>query len=60
MANLLWKTKKFSNASGVTFPDGGKFEKTVFETPEILSDIFLLKRQVRGGKKFGVSQTSLG
>lgn len=30
------------------------FEKMIFKTPEILEDIFLLKRQVRGGNKSGI------
>src|SRR5664279_5285761 len=31
-----------------------EFEKVVFETPELLQDIFLLKRQIRGGNKTGI------
>lgn len=31
-----------------------EFERTVFETQEILEDIFLLKRQIRGGNKPGI------
>jgi hypothetical protein len=36
------------------FKNEEEFEKIVFETPEILEDIFLIKRQVRGGKKSGI------
>ena len=52
MANLFWK-----NPDGVKallaqpFKSEEKFERTVFETSELLEDIFLLKRQVRGGNK---------
>lgn len=55
MANLFWKTK-----SGVTsllatpFKTEEEFEKAVFDTPEILEEIFPLKRQVRGGNKSGI------
>ena len=31
-----------------------EFEKIIFETPEILEDIFLIKRQIRGGGKSGI------
>ncbi len=31
-----------------------EFERTVFETSELLEDIFLLRRQVRGGSKTGI------
>jgi hypothetical protein len=55
MANLFWKTKQTTKCLLVTpFKTEEEFEKIVFETPEILEDIFLLKRQVRGGNKKGI------
>jgi hypothetical protein len=55
MANLLWKTKNSTRKLLSTpFQSEEEFEKFVFETPEILEDIYLLKRQVRGGKKPGI------
>jgi len=55
MANLFWKTPQGVNALLATpFKTEEDFEKTVFETSELLEDIFLLKRQVRGGKKSGI------
>lgn len=55
MANLLWKTKHSTKKLLSTpFSSEEDFEKFVFETPEILDDITLLKRQVRGGKKPGI------
>ena len=55
MANLLWKTHRLTKKLLSTpFQSEEEFEKFVFETPEILEDIYLLKRQVRGGRKPGI------
>ncbi len=55
MANLFWKTPQGVKALLATpFKTEDKFEQTVFGTSEILEDIFLLKRQVRGGNKSGI------
>ena len=55
MANLFWKTSQGTKSLlAILFKTEDEFEKTVFETPELLEDIFLLKRQVRGGKKSGI------
>jgi hypothetical protein len=55
MANLFWKRGKTTISLLATpFKTEDEFEKTVFETPEILEDIFLIKRQVRHGNKPGI------
>jgi hypothetical protein len=56
MANLFWnqKRKRTRNLLSTPFATEEAFEKVIFETKEILEDIFLLKRQIRGGKKSGV------
>jgi hypothetical protein len=55
MANLFWKTKTDTKSLLATpFKTEEEFEKTVFETSELLEDIFLPKRQVRGGSKSGI------
>lgn len=55
MANLFWKTNKTTTSLLATpFKTEEEFENTVFETPEILEDIFLIKRQVRHGGKSGI------
>lgn len=55
MANLFWKTKSGINALLATpFKTEEAFEKSVFETSELLEDLFLLKRQIRGGGKSGI------
>lgn len=55
MVNLFWKTKQSTKALLETpFKTEEEFEKTIFETPEILEDIFLIKRQIRGGSKTGI------
>lgn len=55
MANLFWKTKTNTKSLLATpFKTEEEFERTVFETSELLEDIFLLKRQVRGGSKTGI------
>lgn len=55
MANLFWKTVAGTKSLLSTpFKTEEEFEKTVFETSELLEDIFLLKRQIRGGAKTGI------
>lgn len=55
MANLFWKSKNGIKALLATpFKTEEEFERTVFSTSEILEDIFLLKRQIRGGNKSGI------
>lgn len=56
MANLFWKQKgrKTLNLVSTPFSSEEEFEKVIFETKEILEDIFLIKRQIRGGKKAGI------
>lgn len=55
MANLFWKNPSGVKALLATpFKTEDEFEKTVFDTSELLEDIFLLKRQVRGGGKPGI------
>ena len=52
MSNLFWKAKTGIKALLETpFRSEEEFEKTVFTTSELLEDVFLLKRQVRGGAK---------
>lgn len=55
MANLFWKTnQKTKSLLSTPFQTEEEFERLVFETREILEDIFLLKRQIRGGSKTGI------
>lgn len=55
MANLFWKSGDTTRRLlSRPFSTEEEFEKVVFETPELLEDIFLLKRQVRGGSKSGI------
>jgi len=55
MANLFWGTRRGTKALLATpFKTEDEFEQTIFKTSELLEDIFLLKRQVRGGNKTGV------
>jgi len=55
MANLFWKTKRtIKSLLATPFKTEEEFEKIVFDTPEILEDIFLIKRQIRGGRKSGI------
>lgn len=55
MANLFWKKKDGIKALLATpFKTADEFERTVFGTSELLEDIFLLKRQIRGGNKAGI------
>ena len=56
MANLFWKRKNVTtlNLLSVPFPSEEVFESVIFNTKEILEDVYLIKRQVRGGKKTGI------
>jgi len=55
MANLFWKTQKATRALlDKPFGSEDEFERMVFSTSELLKDIFLLTRQVRGGNKAGI------
>ncbi len=55
MANLFWKTKKDTKSLlSKPFKSEEEFERIVFNTQEILEDIFLIKRQIRGGNKSGI------
>jgi len=55
MANLFWRTKGGIRALLATpFKTESEFERIVFGTSELLEDIFLLKRQIRGGNKSGI------
>ncbi len=55
MANLFWKSKETTSRLVETpFRTEEEFERLIFATPEILEDIFLLKRQIRGGTKQGI------
>lgn len=55
MANLFWRSdKKTRILLDRPFETEEQFERTVFESSELLKDIFLLKRQVRGGSKAGI------
>jgi len=55
MANLFWKTRSTTRSLLATpFKTEEEFEKLVFETQEILEDIFLIKRQIKGGNKSGI------
>jgi len=55
MANLFWKTKDGTKSLLATpFKTEDEFERLIFKTPEILEDIFLIKRQIRGGSKTGI------
>ncbi len=59
MANipLLYWRKSIREAmplSASPFTSEQEFEQTVFDTPAVLGDIYLLKRQIRGGTKPGI------
>ena len=55
MANLFWKTKAgIKSLLATPFKTEEEFERTIFETSELLEEIFLLKRQIRGGGKVGI------
>jgi len=52
LPNLFWKTPDGTKSLLATpFKTEEEFEKAVFDTPELLGDIFLLKRQIRGAAK---------
>lgn len=56
MANLFWRRKVGDtlNLLPVRFKSEEEFERAVFETKGLLEDVYLLKRQVRGGRKPGI------
>jgi len=56
MANLFWKQKggKALNLVPHPFSSEEEFERAVFETKGLLQEVYLLRRQVRGGRKSGV------
>ncbi len=55
VTNLFWKTKnKTKNLLETPFGSEEEFEKMIFGTRELFQDIFLIKRQIRGGKKSGI------
>lgn len=55
LPNLFWKRAGGTLSLLATpFRTEEEFETTVFDTQEILEDIFLLKRQIRGGNKPGI------
>jgi len=55
MANLFWKTRKgVKIMQERPFTTEADFERTVFNTKELLEDIHFLKRQIRGGGKVGI------
>lgn len=55
MGNLFWKTKQGTTGLLATpFKSEDEFEKLIFDTKEILEDIFPIKRQVKGGAKDGI------
>lgn len=55
MANLFWKTSNSTKSLlEIPFKTEEEFEKAVFATPELLDDLFLIKRQIRGGSKAGI------
>jgi hypothetical protein len=55
MANLFWKKDGITKSLLSTpFKTEEEFEKEIFNTREILEDIFLIKRQIRGGNKNGI------
>src|SRR5580704_10203924 len=51
MQNLFWKTKrgKVTSTTETLFKTEDEFERYVQTVREILSDIYILKRQVRAG-----------
>lgn len=55
MANLFWKHKQTMKSLLATpFRSEAEFEEMIFDTHGILDDVFLIKRQVRGGNKNGI------
>lgn len=54
-ANLFWKrSRRVTSLLDTPFKTEEEFERTVFDTTELLDDIFLIRRQVRGGGKAGI------
>lgn len=55
MANLFWKTKKsVISLLSTPFKTEEEFERLIYSNPEILGDIFPIRRQIRGGGKSGI------
>lgn len=56
MDNLFWiqKDKKTFNLLEKSFSTEEEFESKIFNTEEILEDIYLINRQTRGGSKAGI------
>jgi hypothetical protein len=55
MANLLWHSNsKPRILNEIPFKTEEEFEKIVFDSKEILTDIIPIKRQIRGGRKSGI------
>lgn len=55
MANLFWKSSGRTRALQTTpFKTEDELEKIVFETSGLIEEVFVLKRQVRGGSKSGI------
>ena len=55
MANLFWKKdREIKSLLSTPFKTEEDFEREIFNTQEILEDIFLIKRQIRGGNKTGI------
>jgi len=55
METLVIKNKtKTKSLNKTLFKSEEEFERLVFNTPELFSDIFLIKRQVRGSNKSGI------
>jgi hypothetical protein len=52
MQKIFWKTKKGKIISGneVRFKTEDELERFILDTKEILSDVFILKRQIRTGR----------
>lgn len=55
MANLFWKSPKgVKSLLATPFKTEDELERIIFDESELLEEIFLLKRQVRGGNKPGI------
>ena len=55
MANLFWKSAHGTKSLLATpFKTEEELERIVFQASELLEEIFVLKRQVRGGAKAGI------
>ena len=54
-ANLFWKKRRTTRSLiDKPFSSEDEFERLVFETSGLLEDIYLIRRQVRGGGKPGI------